>query len=154
LEGANLPLLKSSEQLEDVRSRLERLKAQVDVYAEFHTLLDKARFAHNFGSPKQRKQGREYCRQLLELYDQIERQTGKAAAGLPPLSAEQQQLFKEDVFDAFVIAAQIEQDLAADADKAAQQQAARQAIDWLDRAGKILPGTRTFYARRAPCWGK
>src|SRR5262249_9665518 len=34
LEGANLPLLKSSEQLEDVRSRLERLKAQVDVYAE------------------------------------------------------------------------------------------------------------------------
>jgi tetratricopeptide (TPR) repeat protein/tRNA A-37 threonylcarbamoyl transferase component Bud32 len=154
LEGANLPLLKQHAELDDVRSRLERLKAQVDVYADFTTLLDRARFAHNFGSHSQRKQGREHCRQLLELYDQIERRTGKAAAGLPPLNDEQQQLFKEDVFDAFLIAARIEQDLASGADKPAQQQAARQAIDWLDRANNALPGTRTFYANRSACWGR
>jgi tetratricopeptide (TPR) repeat protein/tRNA A-37 threonylcarbamoyl transferase component Bud32 len=154
LEGANLPLLKQHADLDGVRSRLERLKAQVDLYADFNTLLDRARFAHNYGSRPQKKQGREYCRQLLELYDQIEAGTGKAAAGLPPLNAEQQQLFKEDVFDAFLIAARIEQNLASGADKPAQQRAARQAIDWLDRANKVLPGTRAYYANRSPCWGR
>jgi hypothetical protein len=50
LEGANLPLLKQHAELYGVRSQLERLKAQVDVYADFNTLLDRARFAHNFGT--------------------------------------------------------------------------------------------------------
>jgi tetratricopeptide (TPR) repeat protein len=126
----------------------------VDVYADFTTLLDRARFAHNFGSHSQRKQCREHCRRLLQLYDQIEHRTGKAAAGLPPLNDEQQQLFKEDVFDAFLIAARIGRDLASGADQQAQQQAARQAIAWLDRANQVLPGTRAFYANRSPCWGR
>jgi tetratricopeptide (TPR) repeat protein len=90
----------------------------------------------------------------VELYDQIESQTGAAASGLPPLNAEQQKRFQEDVFDAFLIAAYVERDLAAGGDDATQQKAARQALDWLNRANQIVPDTRAFYANRCGCWGK
>jgi tetratricopeptide (TPR) repeat protein/tRNA A-37 threonylcarbamoyl transferase component Bud32 len=153
LRQANLPLLNSRPELADVRSRMQSLREQVDVYAEFKKLLDQARFTC-FGSLSQKKEGRLYCRRLVELYDQIENQTGAAASGLPPLNAEQRQRFQEDVFDTFLIAALVERDLASDGEEAAQRQAARQALDWLNRANKAVPDTRTFYAHRSACWGK
>src|SRR5262245_38775849 len=87
------PLLRSHPDLGDVRSQRETLKTQVDVYAEFRKLLDNARFACRFGSRRQKEEGRGYCRQLLSLYGEIEGRTGRGAAGLPPLSAAQQQQF-------------------------------------------------------------
>src|SRR5262249_44865893 len=95
-----------------------------------------------------------YCRRLVQLYDQIERRKGFAASGLPPLSPEQQQSFTEDVFDAFLMAALVEIDVAEQGEKEVQQQAARQAIDWLNLANKVVPGTKFFYAIRCACWGK
>jgi tetratricopeptide (TPR) repeat protein/tRNA A-37 threonylcarbamoyl transferase component Bud32 len=153
LQQANLPLLSRSPELADTRSQMQRLQEQVDVFTEFKTLLDQARFTC-FGSPSQKKEGQRYCRRLVELYDQIEGHTGAAASGLPPLNDEQQQRFKEDVFDAFLIAAIVERDLAAKGDEAAQQEAARRGLDWLDRADQVLPGTRAVYVHRAACWGK
>jgi tetratricopeptide (TPR) repeat protein len=138
--------------LGDVRSELETLKVQVDVYAEFKELLESARFACRFGSRQQKELGRNLCARLLGLYDAIERRQGGAAAGLPPLDAEQQQLFKEDVFEAFLIAAHVEQELAASAGPDARKRAARQAIDWLDRAEQVLPGSRALPVHRAGTW--
>src|SRR5262249_46146907 len=129
-----------------------RLRTQVDVYAEFRNLLDSARFACRFGSRQQQGEGRRYCQQLLALYDEIEGRNGRGAAGLPPLNAPQQQLFKEDVFEAFLTAAQVERGLARGAGADEEQQAARQAIVWLGRAERVLPGTRALRVQRAPCW--
>jgi tetratricopeptide (TPR) repeat protein/tRNA A-37 threonylcarbamoyl transferase component Bud32 len=148
------PLLATHPDLGDVRSSLETLRAQVDVYAEFRRLLDRARFACRFGSRQQKEEGRRYCHQLLALYDEIEGRQGHGAAGLPPLSAEQQQLFKEDVFEAFLTAAQVEQELARGGGDAAERQAARQALDWLNRADRVLSSTRTLHVHRALCWAK
>jgi tetratricopeptide (TPR) repeat protein/tRNA A-37 threonylcarbamoyl transferase component Bud32 len=153
LQQANLPLLKSRPELTDIRSQMQRLQEQVDVYERFKRLLDQARF-HCFGSLSQKKEGERYCRQLVELYDHIESKSGVAASGLPPLNAEQRKRFREDVFDAFLIAAIVERDLAEGRDEAVQQQAARQSMDWLNRADKVVPGTKTFYANRSACWGK
>ncbi|HZT83079.1 MAG TPA: tetratricopeptide repeat protein [Gemmataceae bacterium] len=52
----------------------------------------------------------------------------------------------------FLIAALVERELAADGDEA-KKKAARQAIDWLNRAEKVLPGTRALYAHRCEFWG-
>src|SRR5205085_809551 len=95
-----------------------------------------------------------YCRQLLTLYDEIDKRQGRADAGLPPLAAEQEQLFKEDVFEAFLVAALVERELAEGAGPTVQKKAAQQALDRLNRAEGVLPGTRALYAYRAPCWGK
>src|SRR5262249_35897190 len=35
-----------------------------------------------------------------------------------------------------------------------EQQAARQALAWLNRAEQVLPGTRALHAHRAPCWAR
>jgi eukaryotic-like serine/threonine-protein kinase len=146
------PLLDSHPDLGDVRSQRDTLKAQVDVYAEFRQLLDSARFACRFGSRQQKEEGRRYCHQLLALYDEIEGRSGRGAAGLPPLGERQRRLFQEDVFEAFLTAAQVERELARGAGPDAQRQAARQAIDWLNRAELALPGTRALRVHRAPCW--
>jgi tetratricopeptide (TPR) repeat protein/tRNA A-37 threonylcarbamoyl transferase component Bud32 len=148
------PLLASHPELGDVRSQLDTLRAQVDVYAEFRELLDRARFACRFGSRPQKEEGQRYCHQLLTLYDEIDGRTGRGAAGLPPLNAEQQQLFKEDAFEAFLTAAQVEQELARGGGDAAERQAARQALDWLNRAEQVLPGTRALHVHRAPVWAR
>jgi tetratricopeptide (TPR) repeat protein/tRNA A-37 threonylcarbamoyl transferase component Bud32 len=148
------PLLDSHPDLADVRTELGTLRAQVGVYAEFRELLDGARFDCRFGSRAQKEEGRRSCRRLLTLYDEIEGGTERGGAGLPPLNEEQQQLFKEDVFEAFLTAAQVEQELARGGGKTAEEAAARQAIGWLDRAEKILPGTRALHVHRAPCWTK
>jgi tetratricopeptide (TPR) repeat protein len=146
------PLLDSHSELADVRSKLETLRTQVNTYAEFHKLLDSARFACRFGSRQQQEEGGRYCRQLLTLYAEIEGHTGRGAAGLPPLNGEHQQLFKEDVFEAFLTAAQVEQDLARGAGDATEQKAARQALEWLNQAEQVLPGTRALHVHRAPCF--
>jgi serine/threonine protein kinase/tetratricopeptide (TPR) repeat protein len=152
LQHASLPLLNSRPELADIRSQIKRLQEQVDVYVDFKTLLDQARF--HFGSRSQKKEGQPYCQRLVQLYDQIEARTGIAASGLPPLNAEQRQRFSEDVFDAFLIAANVERDLGEGAAEEVQQQAARRAIDLLNRANKAVPDTKTFYANRCACWGK
>jgi tetratricopeptide (TPR) repeat protein len=153
LQHASLPLLKSRPELADTRSQIKRLQEQVDVYVQFKTLLDQARF-YCFGSLSQKKEGQRYCQRLVQLYDQIETKSGIAASGLPPLDAEQRQRFTEDVFDAFVIANNVELDVAEGGSEEVQQQAARRAVDLLNRANKAVPGTRTFYAQRSGCWGK
>jgi hypothetical protein len=105
------PLLKSPE-LSEMRSKRDTLKAQVDAYADFKQLLDSARFDCWSGSRRQQEEGLRYCHDLRDLYDEIEGRTGRASAGLPPMNAEQQQLFREDVFEAFLIAGQVEMELA------------------------------------------
>jgi tetratricopeptide (TPR) repeat protein/tRNA A-37 threonylcarbamoyl transferase component Bud32 len=145
------PLLTSNPDLGDVRTKLGTLQTQVNVYAEFRELLDSARFSCRFGSRQQKEDGQRSCRQLLSLYDEIDEQTGRGAAGLPPLDAHHQQLFKEDVFEAFLTAAQVEQDLARGGGEAEERRAAQQAIAWLDRADQVLPGTRALHVHRAPC---
>jgi tetratricopeptide (TPR) repeat protein/tRNA A-37 threonylcarbamoyl transferase component Bud32 len=152
LQQAYLPLLNSRSELADLRSEMQRLEGQVDLYAKFKATLDQARFTC-FGSPSQKKQGQRICRRLLELYELIEGQTGATETGLPPLNAEQQKRFREDTFDAFLIASIVERDLAAAGDKVAQHDAALQALNWLNRANTILPETRAFYANRCACWG-
>jgi tetratricopeptide (TPR) repeat protein/tRNA A-37 threonylcarbamoyl transferase component Bud32 len=148
------PLLSSHPDLADIRAELETLEAQVDVYAQFRNLLDSARFACRFGSRQQKEEGRQHCLQLLALYDEIDTRSGRGAAGLPPLNDEQQQLFKEDVFEGFLTAAQVEGELAVGSGEAAERQAALQAITWLERAEKVLPGTRALHVHRAACWGR
>jgi tetratricopeptide (TPR) repeat protein/tRNA A-37 threonylcarbamoyl transferase component Bud32 len=148
------PLLGSNPALRDVRLELDELKARVDVYAEFKQRLDDVRFACWFGTRRQQQDSRRHYRELLGLYDEIEGHTGRGKAGLPALNPEQEQLFKEDVFEAFLIAGQMERDLAAGTGAAAERQAAQQALDWFNRAEQVLPGTRVLRVNRAPCWAK
>ncbi len=143
------PLVRSTPSLADVRQRLDRLRRQVEVYAEFHNRLEIARFEGLFGDARTRGRARDDLHHLLALYEQIEKKTGPAEDGLPPLSETQQQLFKEDVFDAFLIASQVEWEYAvATGQTRAKNKAARQAITWLDRANTVLPGTKTLPVRR------
>jgi tetratricopeptide (TPR) repeat protein/predicted Ser/Thr protein kinase len=141
------PLLDGTAELNDQRDRLQKLRDSVDVYDQFKKLLDNARFAYIFGSrssPQQMDQGREYCRKLRVLYDAIE----QGRKPKPLLNAEQEQLFKEDVFDMFLVSALLESEWAKNAEAAQRQQVAQQAVDWLNRAEKVLPGMRTLYAQR------
>ena len=110
-----------------------------------------ARFDCRFGSLAEKERGRQTCTRVLALYDQIENQSGVAVAGLPPLNMVQLERFKEDVFEAFLVAALVEQELATGQD--ARQAAAREAVEWLTRAEKVLPGTRAIFVQRAACWG-
>jgi tetratricopeptide (TPR) repeat protein/tRNA A-37 threonylcarbamoyl transferase component Bud32 len=147
------PLLTSHADLGDVRAKLDTLRTQVDVYGLFKKLLDDTRFACWFGSKQEKEQGRKLCRELLALYDEIEQKKDRGAAGWPPLNTEQQQLLSEDAFESFLVAALVEQELASDEGETARKNAARQAIDWLNRAERILPDTRVLYTNRAQCWG-
>jgi eukaryotic-like serine/threonine-protein kinase len=147
------PLL-SHDDLADVRVSLATLGAQVDVYAQCCKLLDSARFACRFGSRRESELGRDYCQQLLVLYDEIQQRTGRGASGMPPLGEEQQQLFKEDKFEALLTAAQVERELAVGADEATRRQVATKALGLLNRADGLLPGTRALLVQRAPCWAE
>jgi eukaryotic-like serine/threonine-protein kinase len=143
----SVPLWQSASDLNEKRERWQKLKDSVEDYSQFKELLDKARFAYVYGggsSRKQKEQGREYCQKLLALYDAIEQERKH----LPPLNAEQEQLFKDDVFDMFLVASLLEGDLAHNAEPAQRRRVAQQALDWLNRADKILPGLRTFYTHR------
>ena len=147
-------VLASSPALQDVRSELERLQKQVDVYLDLKRLSDKAHFACRFGSMEQKRKGHEFCVEFSEILDQVEQGKGKAACGLPPLTEQQQQLLKEDIFDVFLDAGQVEVDLAAGGTVEAQKAADKKAISWFDGAAKILPNTKAVYPRRAASWGR
>ncbi|HMF20262.1 MAG TPA: protein kinase, partial [Gemmataceae bacterium] len=147
-------VLVSSPALQDIRSDLERLQKQVDVYLDLKRLSDKAHFACRFGSIEQKRKGHEFCVEFSEILNQVEQGKGKAACGLPPLTGQQQQLLKEDIFDVFLDAGQVEVDLAAGGTVEAHKAADKKAIAWFDRAAKILPDTRAVYARRAGSWGR
>jgi serine/threonine protein kinase/tetratricopeptide (TPR) repeat protein len=142
------PVLDAAPALADTRGRIATLRQQVDAYAEFRDVLDRARFACRFGSRARKLEGRELCRQLRALDDRIEGRAGEAAPDLPPLDAEHLQLFREDAFEAYLISALAEQELNAEADESARKNAARQALDWLNRAEAILPGTRVVALNR------
>ncbi len=147
------PLLDSAFDLSEQRDRWSKLEESIDNYGEFKDLLDKALFAYLGlkSSPEQtnqqREQGRDYCRQLLALYDAIEHKQ----TPWPELNAEQKKLFNDSVFDMFLVSALIEGDLAQKAGPVQQRQAAQQGLDWLKRAEEILPEMRTmrtFYTHR------
>jgi tetratricopeptide (TPR) repeat protein/tRNA A-37 threonylcarbamoyl transferase component Bud32 len=146
------PLLETAPELEDVRGEWHALRAQIEVYGEFKRILDNARFASRFGSRRLKQQAQQDCRELVRLDEEIRQRLGRGSAGLPPVSPEQRQLFQEDVFEAYLIAALVETDLARGAGDDARKAAALRAIDWLGRADQVLPGTRVVHANRAPCW--
>src|SRR5205085_1376805 len=100
----NDSLLERSPALADVRGDIKRLKDQVNLYAEFKELLDKARYYGLSDSPELLVEAKKYGDQLIGLYDEIEKQTGRGAVGLPPFNALQQEMFKEDVFEEFLVA--------------------------------------------------
>ncbi len=143
------PLWEHAPDLSEQRDRWSKLEESIDNYGQFKDLLDKALFAYQFGlrnSPAQMKQGQEYCRELLALYDAIEQKR----IPWPDLNDEQEKLFKDGVFDMFLLAALIESEL--DKNSAAsdqQRQAAQKAIDWLNRADQILPRMKTLYTHRS-----
>jgi tetratricopeptide (TPR) repeat protein/tRNA A-37 threonylcarbamoyl transferase component Bud32 len=144
------PLLASNSDLSDVQDRFDDLRNRVEVFANFKQLLDDARFACRFGSKSQKEHGCELCRRLLALHDQIERNSDQGGPGLPPLNSEQMQLFKEDAFEAFLTAALVVQELAVG--EAARPKASQQALEWLNKADQILPGTKALYVYRAVCY--
>jgi serine/threonine protein kinase/tetratricopeptide (TPR) repeat protein len=147
------PLLETAADLENIRAPWRDLRSQVEVYVEFKNALDNTRFAFFAGSRRRKHQAQEECRRLNELGEQIRERTDRGSAGLPPLNADQQQRFQEDVFEALLIAALLETDLARGADDATKKAAARRAIAWFDRADRVLPGMRVVYANRCACWG-
>jgi serine/threonine protein kinase/Tfp pilus assembly protein PilF len=141
------PLWENASELSEKRDRWQKLKESIEDYRQFKELLDKARYAYIYGgrtSRKHKERGREYCQKLLALYDAFEQKR----RNLPWLNAEQKQLFNDDVFDMFLVASLLESDLAQNAEPAQRRQVYQQALDWLNRANKILPGLRTFYTHR------
>jgi tetratricopeptide (TPR) repeat protein len=86
---------------------------------------------------------------LIARFDQIEAKTGLAPDGLPPLSESRMQLFHEDVFEAFLLAAQVEWELGLASGAEARRESGTRAIGWLDRAERLLPPTKALYVRRA-----
>lgn len=143
------PLLISSTGLSDLRGQLDELRSQVAVFAEFRKLLDDARYLGLFGSQAMLPKAQKNCRELLTLYDNIEQRERQGSHGWPPLNARQQELLKEDVFEAFLIAALVERNASlATEDEAGLEKSTRQAIEWLNRAEKLLPPTKALFARR------
>ena len=149
LIGKPDPLVERTPALADIRDDFRRLRAQVETFAEFRRLLERSRSEGFLGGKSDLPRAREHSREFVRLYDQIEKKTGAAKDGLPPLSPTQLQLFKEDVFDSFVVAADIEYESgAATKDPEKERQATLQAIRYLDRVEALLPPTKALYARR------
>jgi tetratricopeptide (TPR) repeat protein/tRNA A-37 threonylcarbamoyl transferase component Bud32 len=144
------PVLASSAALQDLRGEINALSKQVDVYAELKKLSDNVHFACRMGSVAQKRKGHEYCLQFLDLFQKVSK--GDQAWALPPLNPYPEQLFKEDIFDVFLDAAQVEVDLAAGAAAEIHQAADRKAIEWLNQAEQVLPNTRVVRVRRAGSW--
>jgi tetratricopeptide (TPR) repeat protein len=155
--------------LADLRAERDALRAQVALFAEFKKRVDAARYAALFGArapapsgagqapratPRRSSQeARRVCQQALELYEAIDQRSGPAEHGLPPLDPAQEQLFREDVFDAHILAAQAEWNLnLATADPEARRRTARRVIDWLNRLEALMPPTWTLYNRRTFYW--
>jgi tetratricopeptide (TPR) repeat protein len=149
-------LVEHSPALADVRADRDTLRARVRRYAEFKLQVDRARYAGLFGARAATgpargpglEDARQQCLQALRLAEEVG--PGSAPGALPALDPAQDQLLREDAFDASLLAAQVEWDQAAKAgDEAARREAARRAVAWLDRTEAFLPPTRALYARRA-----
>jgi tetratricopeptide (TPR) repeat protein len=162
-------VVESALALADVRAERADLRAQVAVFAEFKKRVDLARYAALFGTrsagagsaaPTLRaaerlslQEAQRCCQQALELIEEIDQHKGQAERGLPRLGPEQEQRFRDDVFDAYVVAAQAEWNLSlASDDPEARQRTARQLIGWLNRLEAVMPPTRTLYERRQFYW--
>jgi tetratricopeptide (TPR) repeat protein len=142
------PLVERTPALADVRARVHTLASQVGVYGKFKRMLDQLRFETLVAS-QITAEAPEHGRALIGLYDQIERQTGPARDGLPPLSPRQSMLFKEDVFDAFLVAAHaVIRQPAGSEDREREAAAGRMLLGWLDRAEALVPGTKAVSALR------
>jgi tetratricopeptide (TPR) repeat protein len=160
------PALVSNPALGDVRDRFAELRDQAALFLEFKRLADNAHYAGLFGARGDGAGGsardaaqralhetREQCRKVLELQEEIDQRTGRGSVGWPALTAEQEELYREEAYEAYLLAVQVEWNATlAGGDAAARQRAARQAVDWLARAENLLPPTKTFYARRSECW--
>ncbi|MBS0266512.1 MAG: serine/threonine protein kinase, partial [Planctomycetes bacterium] len=143
------PLLSVTPELADAREQLDQLRAQTHLYASYYQLLDRVRYYGLYCTPTTAPKSLEYSAQLLKLYDEIETRQGTASPGWPPLDDERRQELQEDVFEMFLVAAKLE-DMAADASRDPERvtAAAKRSIEYLERAEKALPGTKTFYAWR------
>jgi tetratricopeptide (TPR) repeat protein/tRNA A-37 threonylcarbamoyl transferase component Bud32 len=149
----NDSLLERSPALADVRADIQRLQDQVNLYADFKELLDKVRFYGLADSPELLAEAKKYCESLVGLYDEIEKKSGRGACGLPEFNAQQQAMFKEDVFDGFLIAGKVDwEESTSRKDAASQKRAAEAAIARYDRVEKMLPPTKTLYSRRFGFW--
>ncbi len=147
--GVPDPYIERTVALTDIRDKLRKLRAQILTFDEFQRLLDQARYLGLPGNSRHTARSRQAFQEVRKLYDEIENHKGRGEFGLPPLSDWQQQLYKEDVFDAFLVAAQDEYDRPESRnDKATRMEAARQAVLLLDRVEKLLPPTRVFYTHR------
>jgi tetratricopeptide (TPR) repeat protein len=134
--------------LGDVRGRLTELRDQLAIYIEFKTALDNARYHGLFGSKATLKKAQGYCTWVLQIIGQIEQLQSNGRRGLPPLTDEQLELYREDVFESYLVAAQVEMSLASGAKSADQKASAARALEWLNRAERALPGMRVLHVRR------
>ncbi|MFN0056561.1 MAG: protein kinase domain-containing protein [Planctomycetales bacterium] len=143
------PLLTTTPALADVREELNQLGLQVAAHAEFRQRLDAARYLGLFGSAAGLPKAQEACHELIELYDRIEQKKGDQRYGWPPLYDRQRELLQEDIFEAFLISAQVERTANLSGDKSSDlPEATRKAIAWLDRAEQLLPPTKALFVRR------
>jgi tetratricopeptide (TPR) repeat protein/tRNA A-37 threonylcarbamoyl transferase component Bud32 len=166
LLGVSDPLVENAPALAELRAQRDTLQTQVALFVEFKKKADAVRYAGLLGSsstaplaqPKTLKEAQrrslqeaqQQCREALELYDGIEKRTGRGSVGWPALDTAQQQLLREDAFETLLIAAQVEWNLSLlTEDAAAVKKAAREGIAWLDRAEKFLPSTRTLNLYRS-----
>lgn len=132
------PLIETNPALAERRTELHRLRDQVNLYAEFKELSDRARYY----SLVSHKDARAHCQKLLALYDQIEQKTGRAECDLPPLDAARERLLREEFFEAFLISAQVEWG------QSENPKVRQKAVQLLDRAEKIFPDAWILYSRR------
>ena len=146
------PVLTSHEALTEQRLQLAKLQSQIDAYDRFAQLIDRVRYAGLFSSRGAVEDTGELCGELLQFIEDIEGEKGQAPDGLPPLSTDLERRFREDVFDAYLIAAEVESDLPPDLPPDQSEPALRQAIQWLNLADTVLPGTRTVLDRRSDYW--
>ena len=143
------PLLMSAPPLDDIRTKLDVLRSQVTVYAEFRNLLDRVRYLGLFAGTGSSTKARETSHELIDLYDRIELRQEIGRFGWPPLNAHQEQLLQEDIFEAFLVSSQIERSASqVSDDQAKRTEATRLSIDWLNRAEKILPPTKALFVWR------
>ena len=145
------PIVRSRPALADVRDRGDRLRKQIELFDTLMKLIDESRYyAYIKTSGKIDPAARSTCDEMVQLYDDIERRSGRGGVGLPELNNKHKQLFKEDVFDGLLAAAIVAWDAGFEASKAGEKKeaAGRRALALLDKAEGILPETKALYVRR------
>jgi tetratricopeptide (TPR) repeat protein len=150
LLGLTDPLLSSAPELADVHDRLIRLRAQSKTFNSYYDLLDRVRYYGLYCTHVTAPRAKDYCHELLELYERIEQREDASRQGWPELDKVREQQLKEDKFEMFLVAAKIE-DMASDAstDPDQRSEAARLAISYINRANQVLPGTKAYHVMLA-----